>query len=168
MNPCAECHRTVGADGRPLDAVLIRLVRDAQGTECPWGTTEKTIAPHARVCTLCLALLPRHDPLASGDRGVVATRPPLFSEAPLSKKKRQTDKVARAVFATALRDLPPGEAVYGWPYGASCYLVGERLFAEKLPKTRAVLHGRAETARAIEAKFKWYDRLWRLLARKWR
>lgn len=141
---CAECQKPVTDAKGALAHILVRLVRDRAGKVHPWGTAERTAAPAVELCPICLSRLPLRSP-------VRVSRPPI-------------SVLARPIFERDLARMPPGVAVCGWPYWASCYLVPESLIAEKLPRAWEKLRASLETTETILREF----RLFRRLLQLWR
>lgn len=144
---CAECQKPVTDAKGALAHILVRLVRDREGNIHAWGTAERTAAPAFELCPVCLSRLPLRSP-------VLVSRPPV-------------SVLARTIFEQDLARIPPGVAVCGWPYWASCYLVPESLIAEKLPRAWEKLQTSLETAKKVESEFRVFRRLLSFL-RWWR
>lgn len=157
MDSCPECGRTVGRDGKPLERICFRLVRDQDGKRSDWGASLVTLAPSVLLCVHCIARFPLHDPLDSeevldsdvpyGTRGAVWTWLPI-------------SPAGRAIFERDLAGLPAHEAICGWPSSATCYLVTETLTKRLLPKTWALLQqSRKEVQHMEEEISAWSRRL---------
>lgn len=164
---CAECARKLPSpktdDRVPEGSVLLRLVRSPDGTEYEWGTANKTLAPSALVCDLCMSHFPRSNPPASVVPEVVVTRLPSLSSPPATDAERRAGQNARAIYQTDLSMMPDGEVIYSWPYYASCYLVrGERLRVT-LPTTYAKLQESAVTSVNVEKSLTLLGKLLRFL-----
>lgn len=139
---CSECERVLPPPADPAEtprnSTRVRLVRRADGTEEEWGTDGKTLAPSALVHDQCLNV-PRHGP-------AVVTSAKNFSH--------------------GLAQMPRGEAVYGWPYYASRYLVSESLLKKHMLKTWNALREVRETQQRVEQRLTWIQRFLKLF--QWR
>lgn len=153
----------MGTDGRPLERIRFRLVRDAQGKRCLWGTGEKTLAPSLLVCVNCVARFPLHDPLDPDEafdlKLPYGTRGAVWASAPGSPD-------TQTVFDAAVAALNPREAVYGWPSSATCYLVTETLVRRLTPRAWERLQQSAATQQVVEERIRWWRRALQFLRKK--